>query len=152
MFSGMANLSVDAKGRVAVAKIHRDQLKENDITDLTLTVDPDDCLLIYPRDHWLQLRKQINNLANRHPFNRALQRSYVGHATDITLDSNDRVLIPAAMRSHAGIETRAVMFGQGNKIELWCEEIWQERSSKDKTMLTNTPQEDIPEDASKLIF
>jgi MraZ protein len=41
------------------------------------------------------------------------------------LDGNGRVLVPPALREYAQLEKRAVLVGQGNKLELWSEELWQ---------------------------
>jgi MraZ protein len=51
----------------------------------------------------------------------------IGHATDIDLDSNARLLLPALLREYAKIEKNLVMIGQGNKFELWDEILWQSR-------------------------
>jgi len=34
------------------------------------------------------------------------------------------VLVPPALREYAQLEKRAVLVGQGNKLELWSEELW----------------------------
>ena len=51
---------------------------------------------------------------------------FVGHATDLQLDGNGRILLPQMLRDHAGLSRKVVTVGQGNKIELWSEEVWNE--------------------------
>jgi len=150
MFRGIANLSVDAKGRVAVPKVHRDRLEADNITELMVTIDPDRCLLIFAMDRWRELEQTIMSLPNTSAYNRGLQRTYVGHATELELDGNGRVLIPAALRDYAEIKKKAVMLGQGHKLELWSEEVWLDKSSAYPAMLTDTPPESRSEEARNL--
>ena len=66
-------------------------------------------------------------MPNLNSKTRSLQRLYVGHATDGELDGQGRVLIPTPLREFAGISKRVVLTGQGNKFELWDEELYLER-------------------------
>ena len=50
----------------------------------------------------------------------------LGYASDLQLDGSGRILIPPALRDYARLEKRAVLVGQGNKLELWSEDIWQQ--------------------------
>ena len=50
----------------------------------------------------------------------------LGYASDLQLDGNGRVLVPPALREYAQLEKRAVLVGQGNKLELWSEDLWQQ--------------------------
>ena len=61
---------------------------------------------------------------------RVLQRLLIGHATDVELDGNGRVLLPPKLREFAGMAKKLVLLGQGNKIEIWSEELWQPRLSQ----------------------
>lgn len=150
MFRGIANLSVDAKGRIAMPKVHRDRLEVEQVTELMMTIDRDKCLLIYPMAAWLVFEKKIMDLPNTTDYNRGLQRTYVGHATEIELDANGRLLIPSALREFAQIEKKAVMLGQGNKLELWSEESWANKSSIYPDLLSDTSLETMTEEVKNL--
>lgn len=54
----------------------------------------------------------------------------MGYATDLELDGHHRVLIPKEHREFAGLDRQAMMFGQGNKFELWDESRWNEQLSR----------------------
>ena len=58
---------------------------------------------------------------------RLVQRLLIGHATDVELDGNGRLLLPAMLRDFAGLSKKLVLLGQGNKIEIWAEDLWQKR-------------------------
>jgi MraZ protein len=58
---------------------------------------------------------------------RRLQRLMVGHATEIELDGQGRLLLPPELREFAGLSRHAMLIGQGNRLELWDEGRWNER-------------------------
>ncbi len=124
MFRGVSNITVDAKGRVAMPTRHRDRLLEICEGQLVVTVDVDHCLLIYPQQEWEQIEAKLVKLSSLNRKARSLQRLLVGHATEIDLDGNGRMLLPQPLREFAGIDRRAVLIGQGKKFELWDEERW----------------------------
>lgn len=124
MFRGVSNITVDAKGRVAMPTRHRDRLLEICEGQLVVTVDVDHCLLLYPYQEWERIEDKLSSLSSLNRKARSLQRLLIGHATEIELDSNGRILLPPPLREFAGIERRAVLIGQGKKFELWDEERW----------------------------
>jgi len=122
MFRGISKLTVDAKGRLAMPKHHRDRLESDGITRLMVTVDPSHCLLIYPMPDWLEIEAQLMSAPNADPRIRTMQRLFVGYASEVEFDVNGRILLPKALREYAGIKKKTVMIGQGKKCELWSEE------------------------------
>jgi len=123
-FRGITKITVDAKGRIAVPKHHRDHFAEHGISEIVLTADLSGCLLVYPKPVWLEIEDQINALPNSHPDTRRMQRLYVGHATPMDLDATGRVLLSPELRDYADIERSVVLIGQGKKLELWAEDAW----------------------------
>jgi MraZ protein len=95
---------------------------------LVVTIDTEEkCLLMYPATEWQLIEDNLQKLPSFNPAARRIQRLLIGHATDIDLDSNARVLLPALLRDYAMIDKNLVMIGQGNKFELWDELLWQSR-------------------------
>ncbi len=130
MFRGNSKLTVDAKGRLAVPKHHRDRLETDGITGLMVTADPSHCLLIYPMPDWLEIETKLMSLPNTDPHVRAMQRLYVGYATETEFDVNGRILLPEVLREYASIGKKARLIGQGKKFELWGEEAYQSSSEQ----------------------
>jgi MraZ protein len=124
MFRGVNNLNLDAKGRMAIPARYRDRLLESCGGRLIFTIDVDRCLLLYPLAEWEQIEKALMSRPNMNPQVRRLQRLIVGHATDVEIDGQGRVLVPPSLREYAALEKHAVLVGQGNKFELWDEEAW----------------------------
>ncbi|MGK2913062.1 MAG: division/cell wall cluster transcriptional repressor MraZ [Porticoccaceae bacterium] len=125
MFRGSSEISMDAKGRIAVPARYRDALMVGCNGRLVVTIDiQDKCLLIYPEPEWESVERQIAALPTLNPNTRRLQRLLIGHARELELDSSGRVLIPPELRSHAELEKTLMLVGQGHRLELWAEKNW----------------------------
>lgn len=127
MFRGVNNVKLDAKGRMAIPTRYRERLQARSDGQLVVTVDRDHCLLLYPLPEWEEIEKKLVKLPSFNPQARRLQRLLVGHATELEMDGQGRVLLPQPLREFAGLNKAAVMIGQGNKFEIWDEETWSSR-------------------------
>jgi len=125
VFRGVAQLSLDSKGRLAVPARHREALLARCAGRLVMTADFDKCLLLYPLPDWEPIQQKLMGLSSLNPRIRDLQRQLVGYAEDIELDSAGRVLISPALRNFAGLTKSVVLVGQGSKFELWDRENWE---------------------------
>jgi MraZ protein len=121
------NISLDAKGRMAIPTRYRERLHERCDGQIVVTVDRDHCLLIYPLPEWEEIERKLVRLPSLNKQARRLQRLLIGHATECQLDGSGRVLLPPPLREFANLERNAVLIGQGNKFELWDEKLWNER-------------------------
>jgi len=127
IFRGINNLALDAKGRMAMPARYRDRLMETCGGRLIVTVDKDRCLLVYPLPEWEIIEAQLIALPSLNKQARLLQRLLIGHATEVELDSQGRILLPTILREYAGMEKKLVLIGQGKKFEIWDEQIWSEK-------------------------
>jgi MraZ protein len=128
MFRGAAKVTLDVKGRMVLPARVRDVLAQLGEQQLVATVDRDQCVLVYPLGDWQKLQDQLMNLPNLNSEARWLQRLLVGYATDLDIDSHGRVLIPGELREFTGLQRDAMLFGQGNHLELWDESAWKQAS------------------------
>ena len=127
MFRGISNLTLDAKGRLAVPARYRERMQETCRGQLVVTIDRDHCLLIYPMPEWEALEERLVRLPSLNKESRELQRLLLGHATEVELDSHARLLLPPELRSFAGLERDVVLLGLGRKFELWQQANWDAR-------------------------
>ena len=127
MFRGVAELSLDAKGRIAMPAKFRDRLQDQCDGKLVITVDRDGCLLVYPLPEWEEIERKLVKLPTLNKQARRLQRLLIGHATECELDSAGRILLSPLLRDFAGIDKQVMLIGQGNKFELWDEVTWNAR-------------------------
>jgi MraZ protein len=128
VFRGSSSVNLDAKGRMALPARQREIVLASGDGKLVLTIDSRErCLLLYPLPEWNLVQQRLESLSNMKRSARLLQRLLIGHATDVELDGSGRFLVPPMLREFAGLNKKAVLLGQGNKIEIWSEEHWQER-------------------------
>lgn len=106
----------------------RDTLAQLGETQLVATVDRDQCVLVYPLSDWQRIQDSLLDLPNLNAETRWLQRLMVGYATDLDIDGHGRVLIPGELRDFTGLQRDAMLFGQGNHLELWDESAWNQAS------------------------
>lgn len=124
MFRGITNLNLDAKGRMAIPARYRELLQSTCGSALVITADIDRCLLLYPAPAWATFEQQLRDLPNVDTHTRNLQRLYIGHAQEVEMDAQGRILLSPELRTYAGLDRRVALVGQGNKFEVWDEETW----------------------------
>lgn len=127
MFRGATNLSMDAKGRLAVPARHRDALLTQSAGNVVLTAHPHGCLLLYPQPAWEPIQAKMMALSSFDKQSSSLQRLLVGYAEDITVDAAGRLLISPTLREFAGLEKDVMLVGQGSHFEMWNLSAWRKQ-------------------------
>ena len=74
MFRGINNLTLDAKGRLAVPARYRERIQETCRGHLVVTIDRDHCLLMYPLPEWESLEERLVRLPSLNKQARELQQ------------------------------------------------------------------------------
>lgn len=116
---------MDPKGRMAIPTRVREELAESCNGRLVITAHTSDrCLLVYPEPEWLRLLPQIEALPSFNKQAQRVKRITIGYATQLDIDANGRVLVPATLRDYARLEKKLMLVGQGKKLELWSEDAW----------------------------
>ncbi len=149
MFRGVQHINMDAKGRFAMPTRLRDPLLSVSEGQIVITIDTQArCLLVYPLPEWERLEKQVQDMPAMKPAVKRFQRLFLGYATDLELDGNGRVLLPASLREYAGLEKELVLVGQGKKLELWAEQQW--LAERDAALAEATDDAELPEELMSL--
>ena len=147
-FRGASNLSLDAKGRIVLPARYRERLDELCQSQLIVTIDTQQpCLLIYPLPEWELIEEKIEALPSFNPATRRIQRLLIGHATEVEVDANGRMLLANPLREYAELGKKVVLIGQGKKFELWDEARWNERMG---SWLSETGDADTPDALAEL--
>ena len=120
MFIGINSINIDAKSRISMPARYRDSLQQESAGRMVITIDTDErCLLLYPIQEWEKIEAQLAQLPSFNRQARRIQRLLIGHAAELELDSNGRLLLSRELVDHAGLKKQAVLIGQGKKFELW---------------------------------
>ena len=113
MFRGINTATIDGKGRMAVPARFREAVLLNSSGEVVVTIDMRErCLLMYPLPQWEVVQDKLERLSNIGPQARLLQRLLIGHATDLNLDAQGRLLVPNILREYGEINKKVVLVGQ----------------------------------------
>ena len=82
---------------------------------------------MYAFPDWEEIERKLIRLPSLDKQARRLQRLMVGYATELELDGNGRILLSRELREFAEIDRQAILIGQGNKFELWNDDIWNKK-------------------------
>ena len=125
MFRGLNAVSIDNKGRIAIPARYRQLIKDKAEEMLVLTIDPQEsCLWLYAYPQWEEIEATLNSLPSFSPPARRIQRLLIGHATELEMDKNGRILLPPLLREYAALDKNIMLVGQSNKFEIWDEAQW----------------------------
>ena len=118
-----------------------------------ITIDTeDDCLLLYPLGVWEEIEASLQALPSLNRKVRRIQRLLIGHASEVDIDAQGRVLLAPILRDFAKVKKKLMLVGQGKKFELWSEENWQQGCEKwlkqGKTMQKDG--EEVPDELSSI--
>ena len=128
MFRGINSVTLDPKGRMGLPARHRETVMVVSEGRIVITIDMREaCLLLYPLSEWEAVQAKLEGLSNINSQARLLQRLLIGHAADLELDAAGRLLLPAMLRDYACLDKKLVLVGQGNKIEIWSADHWQQQ-------------------------
>jgi MraZ protein len=116
VFQGPAALTLDGKGRIAIPARHRELLAAMAVQQLTITKNPGNSLLIFPRPAWENFRDRVAAL----PMDSAgWKRLFLGNAMEVEIDGSSRVLVAPELRAFAGLDRDVMLIGMGSHFELW---------------------------------
>lgn len=126
MFRGSSSLALDSKGRLAIPARYRESIREacNGNMVVTLNNTKERCLWLYTIDQWIKVEQKLVDLPSFNAEHQKLKRFMVGHANDVEMDNNGRILLPAHLREFAGMNKTVFIIGQGNKFEIWSKDMW----------------------------
>jgi len=119
VFRGRYEHAIDGKGRTSLPSRFRDVLTASGDLRLVITTGLDPCLVAYSMHEWTAFEERLAKLPQFDASVAMLRRIYVSGAVDCEIDRLGRLLIPASLRKHAGLEREALWAGMGRHIELW---------------------------------
>ena len=149
LFKGIHNLSLDSKGRLGIPVKYRDNIIGLVKGAMVITIDTEEkCLLLYPSNFWSKIQDKISKLPSFNKNARRIQRLLVGHAEDIDVDSNGRILISKPLREYASLTKKVILIGQGEKFEIWDQGTWNQNVEKWREEVTSSDDAEALSDIS----
>lgn len=120
MFIGEYRHTFDAKNRISLPAKFRKELGRSVIVTRGL----DRCLFVYPKAAWKLEAEKIARHSTGGSAGRGLARLMLAGAAEADLDSAGRVLIPDYLRTFATLDTKSVIAGVNDRVEIWDEDSW----------------------------
>jgi len=124
MLIGEYKHTIDSKKRVALPAKFRKELGKK----IVVTHGLDNCLFVYPLKEWQKVAEKLANSSMGQVDARNFNRFILGGAVETDVDSMGRILLPEFLRNFAGLESKAVIAGLHNRLEIWDEDKWKRHS------------------------
>ena len=125
-FIGDYTVRLDPKGRLSFPAAFKKQIREALQDGFVLKRDVfENCLIMYPMVEWERQNKIIR--ARTNPYNKEharFLRMFFSGTAEVSLDANNRMLIPKRLLEYANIKSEVVLAGQSGKIEIWASETY----------------------------
>lgn len=121
-FIGDYTCKADVKGRIILPAAFKKQMPADAQDHFVVRKDIfEKCLVLYSKEDWdaqlTRIRKQMNPYNREH--NMFLRNFFKGTA-ELTLDNNNRLLIPRRLMEMIGADKEVVFAGQDGRIEIWA--------------------------------
>lgn len=120
MFLGEHEHTLDQKGRLTLPAKYRDSFPEG----LVLSRGMDGCVFAYAKADWSELASRLAALDTLGRDDRMMKRHFFSGAAEVMPDRQGRVMIPAALASHANLDREVVIAGVFDHLEIWDRAAW----------------------------
>lgn len=118
-FKGRENFSIDSKGRVNIPAKMRKTISPEANDTFVVTRGIEKCIAAYPLDEWKKYEETFQKLNQYDDKNRFFLRVVLPLCEEVTLDSQQRILLPKHLLEYAEIEGRVLVIGMMDHIEFW---------------------------------
>lgn len=120
MFTGEYRHTVDDKGRIAVPAKFRAQLDAGAVVSRWM----ESCLAVHTPEGWARISAKVEALPLTDATGRLFSRFLYGGASEVELDRQGRILVPAFLRDGIGLKDEAAVIGLRDHIEIWEPSTW----------------------------
>jgi MraZ protein len=118
-FLGEYESTLDAKGRFLLPAGFKKQLAEDVGSVFIINRGFEKCLALYPKPSWDPIFERISKLNDFDTNVREFRRYFLNGATEVELDSANRLNLPKNLAAYAGLEKDIVLVSAVNKLEIW---------------------------------
>jgi MraZ protein len=115
-FLGTSEYAMDERGRVPLPPKYRDAFREGIVLSQG---SPDPCLRIYTQSSFEAQAREWTAMSAMRRKGRDLRKLF-SRSFEVELDKQNRILIPAPLRSYAGLEGKVIVIGAGECLEIWA--------------------------------
>ncbi|HRY31125.1 MAG TPA: division/cell wall cluster transcriptional repressor MraZ [Candidatus Paceibacterota bacterium] len=126
MLIGEYKHTLDDKKRISLPMRFRKEIGRK----VVVTHGLDQCLFMYSVGEWEKISQKIGELGMGQADRRGFNRFMLAGASELSVDSVGRILLPEHLRKFARISSKVVFAGVYNRIEVWDETAWEQYKAK----------------------
>lgn len=131
MFFGTHRLSLDDKNRMRLPAKFRAKIGD----DFVLSLGTDGCLFVMSEKEFEAFINKIENVPlSAHEKQNAI-RAITSRVYMPEEDAQGRFILPAELKKATGINKKVVFMGVRNRIEIWSEELYDEKFLNDNNSI-----------------
>ncbi|HET7639300.1 MAG TPA: division/cell wall cluster transcriptional repressor MraZ [Ktedonobacteraceae bacterium] len=119
MFLGEYDHTIDTKGRMAVPAKFRTQMDRGAVISKGMGT----CLSVYTMQRWEEKSAELATGKTTDEL-RDFERRIYPSASEIELDGQGRMIIPAKLRAYAGLGNEVTVAGVRDHFEIWDRASW----------------------------
>lgn len=118
--------TIDEKNRISLPAKFRKEMGG----ELVITPGLDNCLFLFTKKEWAKISEKLSNFSMLSADNRSFNRFMFGGATEVSVDSIGRMLLPDFLKDRANLKTKAALVGVQNRLEIWNDKAWADYKKK----------------------
>ncbi len=148
-FLGEFEIRLDAKGRLKMPAALIKQLPPEVNGRFVVNRGFEKCLVLYPYHEWEKVSAKVNKLNRFVKKNREFVRYFFRGATEVVLDSAERLNLPNHLLGYADIKQDLLLAANDNLMELWNKQHYDQLMAIDSDDFAGLAEEvmgDTPED------
>lgn len=119
MFLGEYEHTIDTKGRMAVPARFRAQMDQGAVISKGMGA----CLSVYTMDRWGEKSAELTSGKTSEEL-RDFERRIYPSASEVELDGQGRMIIPAKLRAYANLGSEVTVAGVRDHFEIWDRATW----------------------------
>lgn len=140
VFLGTYTPRLDDKGRLALPARFRADLSEG----VVITKGQDRCLYAYPLATFARRTEQLGTAAPTDRRARDFARILFASASHEVPDGQGRIVVPAPLRTYAGLNKDCVVTGAYDRVDIWDAGTWQRYLADREDSFADQAEEVLP--------
>jgi MraZ protein len=122
---------LDDKSRIILPAGLKKQISQEAHDQFVINRGFEGCLVLYPQNVWEETTAKMNKLNLFVKDNRQFVRAFNNGATPLSLDSQNRLLMPKPLLDYASIDREIILFAYSDRIEVWNKKTYLELVSNE---------------------
>lgn len=110
---------LDDKSRIILPAALKKQISQEANDKFVINRGFEGCLVLYPQNVWDETMAKMSNLNLFIQDHRQFMRRFNNGATPLSLDSQNRLLLPKPLLDYASIDKEIILFAYSDRIEVW---------------------------------